>query len=668
MKKILVILMVIFATFALAEINVTYVVNMSTLTGMGATDSTYAVQIRGSEVGPIADGGDTLWLNNFLTWGDDSQNAVNVGGDYWELEVTYPDSMIGWRMAYKICYMDTVNEEAYNWESNVEGGNRLYVMPAVDTTLAVAYVNNNFNPHYTPSDSIDIFLRLNINAFEGYNASNPVSVVGSFPINGSGTNMWSPTTYEMTQEGSSDFYNYHLKLDPSLTPIDYASVFYRFANGASTDDWSNTENLNGAYHDGNENRAIYVPDHDTTIAWVWWNDVAGGTFEGSDTAEITFGVDMSAAVENNGFEIGDTLEVRLGYELSSTEVLEVQMTHVGGTQMYSATVEDVPLTLGEYLYYQYYMIKDGAEQREVYYNFNYDGSTPSAAERRRIIIDAATSDVADIASDDGDDRRMPFFRNNNLLAQDVTVHVECDLRPAFASVEAGKTLEDIQGSQDISSVSQITGLAMNGPFSNSGEGSWAGWGSSLISDTNRVMYDDGTHGDATAGDTIYTLTYMMSPDSGHTVGQECKFGINGGDNEGGEGGYGNNHIVNIDDSQAESYLYIAFGSINPTFYSDWDPTPGVGVADLPEEFELAQNYPNPFNPTTTITFALPTSADVKLSVFDMAGRHVKTLVNGYVNAGSYDVNFNASNLASGVYFYKLSSDNVNIVKKMVLMK
>jgi hypothetical protein len=83
---------------------------------------------------------------------------------------------------------------------------------------------------------------------------------------------------------------------------------------------------------------------------------------------------------------------------------------------------------------------------------------------------------------------------------------------------------------------------------------------------------------------------------------------------------------------------------------------------------LAQNYPNPFNPTTTITFAMPSSANVKLSVFDMAGRHVKTLVNGYVNAGSYDVNFNAANLASGVYFYKLTSDNVNIVKKMVLMK
>ncbi len=661
MKKILVILMVMLTAFALADVSVTYVANMSTLTGMGATDSTHLVQIRGAEVGPE---GVDKWYNIFLTWGDDSQNAVNVGGDYWELTVAYPDSMIGWRMAYKICYMDSVNEEAYHWEENVVGGNRMYVLPAADTTLQVAYVNNMWNPPYVPSDSVDVFFRINMSADEGFNPELPLSMVGGFPVNGTGTNMWSPGTYTLDQEGASDFWNIHLKFDPTLMPL--TDQMYRYLNGTS---WSDhNENLQGAYFTGNENRGISLGTHDTTIAWVWWNDIPGGNFEGSDTADIVFGVDMSAAVENNGFEIGDTLEVRLGYELSSTEVLEVTMVHVGGTQMYSATVNDVPLVFGEYLYYQYYLIKNGVEQREVYYNFNYDGSTASAAERRRIIIESASATVADTDESDGSDRRMPFFRNNNPLARDVTVHVECDLRPAFATVLGGKTLEDIQGSQDISSITQISGVAINGPLSNNAEGTWAGWGSSLMSDVNRKMWDDGTHGDATAGDTIYTITYFLSPDSGHTVGQECKFGINGGDNEGGEGGYGNNHIVNVDDSQAESYLYIRFGSINPTFYSEWTPTPGVAVEDLPGNFELAQNYPNPFNPVTTITFALPVGADVNLSVFDMAGRTVKTLVKGFVNAGSYDVNFDASNLASGVYFYRLNADNTIVTKKMVLMK
>ncbi|MDZ7797849.1 MAG: T9SS type A sorting domain-containing protein [Candidatus Marinimicrobia bacterium] len=508
-----------------------------------------------------------------------------------------------------------------------------------------------------------------MSADDAFDPNDPLCLVGNFPINGSGTNMWGlPDEYfPLTQEGNSDFWNFHLKLDPSLVPINANDVYYRFHNGTEWSDHS--ENLQGAYHDGDANRAVYVPDHDTTIAWVWWNDIPGGTFEGNDTADIVFGVDMSAAVENNGFEIGDTLEVRLGYELSSPELIEVQMTHVGGTQMYSATVTDVPLVFGEYLYYQYYLIKRGEEQREVYYNFNYDGSTVGGAERRRIIIEDADAEIADVESADASERRMPFFRNNNLLSRNVTVHVECDLRPAYAAVEAGKTLNDIQGTQNISSVSQINGVAMNGPLSNHAEGTWAGWGSSLMNDTTRALHDDGTNGDATAGDTIYTITYFLSPDSGHTVGQECKFGINGGDNEGGEGGYGNNHIVNVNDSQDESYLYIAFGSINPVYYSDWTYTPGVAVSDvIPSEFELSQNYPNPFNPVTIIAYKLPENAGVQMNVYDMSGRKVRTLVNEYANAGSYEVHFDASDLPSGVYFYRLSAGNYSTVRKMVLMK
>jgi hypothetical protein len=651
MKKILVILMVMLATFALADINVTYVVNMSTLTGMGATDSTYSVQICGSD------------NNVALTWTDASSLTTNVGGDYWELEVAYPDSMVGDDIAYKIRYKGN-DEDAYNWENFPGGGDRHYTMSSIDTTLQGAYVNNGWEPPYTPSDSIDVFFRINMSADESFIPADTLSLVGDLPAFGN-LNIWSPGTYALTQEGTSDFWNLHLKF--ALTALPVTDKGYRFHNNGTA--WNgHTENLNNAYGFG-ENRKISLPATDTTVAWVWWNDVVGGNFEGSDSADIVFGVNMANAVSSNGFEIGDTLELRVGFELSSTEVLEVEMLQILGTQMYTATLEDVPLVFGDYLYYQYYLIKDGVEQREVYYNFDYDGDTPAAAERRRILIADGDEEVADMSADGGDERRMPFFRNNNPLAQNVTVHVECDLRPAFATVLGGKTLEDIQGSQNISSITQITGVAMNGPLSNTGEGTWAGWGSSLMSDTTRKMWDDGSHGDATAGDTIYTITYFMSPDSGHTVGQECKFGIKGGDNEGGEGGYGNNHIVNIDDSQAESYLYIDFGyGINPTFYSEWTPTRGVGVEDVVETYVLAQNYPNPFNPVTNITFALPTSSDVNLTVFDMAGRMVKTLVNGYVNAGSYDVTFDASNLSSGVYFYQLSADNTNIVKKMVLMK
>lgn len=88
----------------------------------------------------------------------------------------------------------------------------------------------------------------------------------------------------------------------------------------------------------------------------------------------------------------------------------------------------------------------------------------------------------------------------------------------------------------------------------------------------------------------------------------------------------------------------------------------------PTRFELAQNYPNPFNPTTTIRYQLPISTTVKLSVFDMLGRELTTLVNARQPAGTYQVNFNASGLASGVYLYRLTTPEFIETKKMMLVK
>ena len=85
-------------------------------------------------------------------------------------------------------------------------------------------------------------------------------------------------------------------------------------------------------------------------------------------------------------------------------------------------------------------------------------------------------------------------------------------------------------------------------------------------------------------------------------------------------------------------------------------------------FELRNNYPNPFNPTTVITYQTAKASSVKLIIYDMTGREIATLVNGEKAAGSYSVPWNASNISSGVYFYKLTADNFSQVKKMVLIK
>lgn len=88
----------------------------------------------------------------------------------------------------------------------------------------------------------------------------------------------------------------------------------------------------------------------------------------------------------------------------------------------------------------------------------------------------------------------------------------------------------------------------------------------------------------------------------------------------------------------------------------------------PADFSLSQNYPNPFNPVTTLSFAISHSSFVTLKVYDVLGREVATLVNGERKAGDYQIQFDGSNLPSGVYFYSIAADNFSKVKKMTLIK
>jgi len=88
----------------------------------------------------------------------------------------------------------------------------------------------------------------------------------------------------------------------------------------------------------------------------------------------------------------------------------------------------------------------------------------------------------------------------------------------------------------------------------------------------------------------------------------------------------------------------------------------------PAAFSLQGAYPNPFNPTTTISYTLANAGVVKLSVFDVTGREVASLVNGYREAGAQSVTFDAANLTSGVYMYRLSFGDLTSTGKMVLLK
>jgi hypothetical protein len=114
---------------------------------------------------------------------------------------------------------------------------------------------------------------------------------------------------------------------------------------------------------------------------------------------------------------------------------------------------------------------------------------------------------------------------------------------------------------------------------------------------------------------------------------------------------------------------------NVAIYNIAPPPPGnAGVTGVnkselvPGVFALEQNYPNPFNPTSTITYSIAKKGNVELKVFNVLGQEVQTLFSGVQSAGSHTITFNGSRLASGIYFYRLNSDNQSITKKLVMMK
>lgn len=110
--------------------------------------------------------------------------------------------------------------------------------------------------------------------------------------------------------------------------------------------------------------------------------------------------------------------------------------------------------------------------------------------------------------------------------------------------------------------------------------------------------------------------------------------------------------------------------INGVVYGDTSMLVGINQisGEVPVEYSLYQNFPNPFNPVTKIRFSVPLSSHVNISVFDVTGGEIETLVSSDLFAGTYETDWNAENYPSGVYYYKLSAGNFSQTKKMVLVK
>jgi hypothetical protein len=138
---------------------------------------------------------------------------------------------------------------------------------------------------------------------------------------------------------------------------------------------------------------------------------------------------------------------------------------------------------------------------------------------------------------------------------------------------------------------------------------------------------------------------------------------------------GDTTVTLFNDAQIQTFQFDVVGDPQSIVFDpgNWilkNNTVVTEVEDVvqPLNYSLQQNYPNPFNPSTTIEYSIPQSGLVTLKVFNVLGKEVATLVNGQNDAGNHTVEFNASALNSGVYFYKIESDNFVETKKMILLK
>ena len=554
--------------------------------------------------------------------------------------------------------------------------------------------DNDSPPYEDDPDSVDVYFVVNMsNNLDFDPNTQKVHMAGDLESQVTGGNDWSHGIV-MTDIGDG-YWAYHWRgAANSERPV---TLNYKFTLG----DWSGTheDGLTGVGIDGGNRKVIIdgslmgEDSPDVTVPWVWYNNNAPSPFTASSKVpSITFQTNIGVALANNGWADGDQLLVKWGYGRTASKVhVDTLVAGVGGD--YKKTVapaDSVPVDASIGMYYQYYRLTGGTEYREIFFNFDSTWKDVSLQERRwGTVTGGAPATFVDYVSSKTHGRRFPSFRNANKLdaaaadTDSLLVTWTVDLRPIYYQLlsygsDDADSLIGIQGAKTLHYSDRDSifawGVWMNGPAI----GGWntrGAWGAGLRADSLAKMHDDGTHGDATASDSVYTVQFSYQKNS-TPIGMEFKFGVNADDNE---SGFGLNHIENI--SATSPTVASQFGSINPNRYSAWNydkGRPGTlaveQLAGVPEVFALSNNYPNPFNPTTSIEFNIPIASEVVLTIYNITGQEVAKVHNGIAQPGAYKAIWNGMDnfgkkAPSGIYFYELRAENhFHKVKKMTLLK
>lgn len=641
----------------------TVTLQLNTATAPDTLDAMDVIQIRGQlGSGTALPGGGVIDWNDATTL-----RPVNVGGDYWELAFQIPDND---PLKFKFYSQAMEDAQIGGWE---DGGDHEVAAGTGDITLPIHYFEKgpdkpyDWSPFHTGADSVGVLLRVFANTTDGLSAgykgeNSDQLVVAGDPMGGASQMDWNGGSgvklrRESTTKGQP---GYHIFSGVAYYPLSAAGQTQKYKFFVQPSGWESSPD-----------REFVVPDKDTTIRWVYYGNSKPLTAQPVE-APVIFSVDVTPLEDIGIFRRtrGDTLQVRgsfNGWGCSNPD--RCLMDRIPGTNSFEAFV---PLTLLPETNLEYkYRIQFNIPEMQAEWGVDV---IPSGWEEP--YISAGANRVVQFQGDPDQDQYVEqvfndIFPRNVMLGGDRTdVTFSVDMTPALSAAEpfdpANHTVTLAFG-DPIFSMTQGFPLTPRDDNPNEGDALNLDQFSQMFSltDPDGDMVYTGTL--RVVGPTYAALQYQIAYGSSGAWQQEAGGGTSGGRRrqrfvpQNPDGSWPDTYQVPTESYQAEGDLP---GSPNPAVVTSVEPV----NSEVPQQVNLSQNFPNPFNPTTSFEYSITNTADVKVQVFDVLGRVVATLVDGVQQPANYRVSFDASQLASGTYIYRLQTPTQTLTRTMVLLK
>ena len=603
-----------------------------------------------------------------IDWSDASTiEPVNIGGDYWQTSFQVDNDV---DVTFKFYSQQIQDAMLDGWEVDP---NPMIPAGTNDTTLTVHYFEFNgsyrgltgdkgsydWRPYEPKMDSIAVWFRVfgctTDAQAKGYNPSDQAQslAVRGDPLGGASMLTWDENTgVGLLREGDTDgAAGYDLYSGVAYYPASAAGMVqpYKFYINGVADGWESSAD-----------RMFTVPASDSTLYWDSFGQSAPTVCGAQPTAgSVVFSVDTTPLEAIGIFDKarGDTLQVRGGFNAwECTNPDLCLLTDVPGTNIYEA---DVPLVLIPGTTQEYKFLIEFNDEN---FMMEFGVAPPSGWEEP--------------ISTQGSNRRFnyggtsaqflgdQFFNDvlpGNIIGDGATIDVtfSVDMTPAL-DPNLPEPFDPALDSAYVFFGDPIWGFTQGLPAPEGTEG---------FDGFNFFLFDDD-------GDMIYTGTLSLTGPTYSAI--QYQYGYGSGINEAGAGtsGLGRRRTrfiaANPDGSWPATWDFVqeSYQASGALPYEDNPVATGIEVVDdeVPSQVSLGANYPNPFNPTTTFSYSITGPTRVKLRVYDLLGRQVATLVDGLQSAATYQVTFDAANLASGVYLYRLEAAGQLITKQMILLK